>query len=74
MGSRQHSQQDSGFRSRSQEQLWERASRQEKHREVSAYAQTKGRALCEREKKDCSKMGERSGNIYENKGPAFISP
>jgi hypothetical protein len=73
MASRQHTQQGSGFRSGSQAQLWERASRQEKQREAAASAQTKGRALCGREKKDCSKVNELSGNVYENKGPAFSS-
>jgi hypothetical protein len=71
MASRQYSQQDLGVGS--QEQLWERGSRHEKHREAAASAQTKGRALCEREKKDCSKVNEQSWNVYENKGPAFSS-
>jgi hypothetical protein len=68
---RQHPRQDSGVRI--QEQLWERASRHEKHREVAAFAQTKGRVLCEREKKDSSKVNDRSGDVSENKGPAFSS-
>ena len=46
MTSRQHSQQDSGFRS--QEQLWERASRHGKRGEATAFAQTKTRVLCRR--------------------------
>ncbi|MGB9488403.1 MAG: hypothetical protein WCD04_20095 [Terriglobia bacterium] len=61
-----------GFRI--QEQLWERASRQEKHREVPAFAQTKRRVLYEREEKDSSKVKARRGNLYENKGLAFSGP
>ena len=72
MASRQHPQQNSG--ARIQEQLWEGASRHAKHREVSAFAQTKGRALCEREKKRFPKVNEPSGNVYENKGPTFSGP
>jgi hypothetical protein len=72
MASRQHPQQNSG--ARIQEQLWEGASRHAKHREVSAFAQTKGRVLCQREKKDFPKVRERRGNVYENKGPALRSP
>jgi hypothetical protein len=72
MASRQRSKEDSGIRI--QEQLWERASRHGKHREVAAFAQTKGRVLYEKERNDLSKVEERSGNVCENKGSAFSSP
>jgi hypothetical protein len=68
----QRFEQDSGIRI--QERLWERASWQEKHREVCASAQTKRRVLYEREKKDSLKLNERGGNLYEKKGSAFSSP
>jgi hypothetical protein len=71
MASKQRSRQDSGFGI--QAQLWEHASRYGKHREVAVFAQTKGRALYEKEKDDFSKLEERGGNVYENKGPAFSS-
>jgi len=61
--------QDSGVTN--QGELWERASRHEKHREVCASPQTKRRALYEREEKRFSKVNEPSGNVYENKGPGF---
>jgi hypothetical protein len=69
----QRIEQDSGSRFRSQEQLCKRASQHEKHREVSAFARTKGRVPCERGKKNSSKVNERSGNVYENKGLALSS-
>jgi hypothetical protein len=52
----------------------EHASPQEKHRKASGFAQTKARVLYEREKKNRSKVEERSGNVYENKGPALSGP
>jgi len=71
MASRQHPQQDSGAR------IQEHSGNVLAGRQTPGglcFAQTKGRVLCQREKKDFSKVGERRGNVYENKGPALRSP